>query len=49
VAKEIRRSTLREFGRRAPERLVEAATEHYGLPEGALKYWPEMAKLKAES
>lgn len=49
VAKEIRRSTLREFGRRAPERLIEAATEHYGLPTGELKYWPEMERLKAES
>ena len=49
VAKEIRRNTLREFGRRAPDRLIEAATEHYGLPAGELRYWPEMAKLRAES
>ncbi|HET8763137.1 MAG TPA: zinc dependent phospholipase C family protein, partial [Gemmatimonadales bacterium] len=46
VAKEIRRNTLREYGRRAPDRLIEAATEHYGLPVGELRYWPEMELIK---
>ena len=44
VAKEIRRNTLREFGRRAPDRLLEAATEHYGLPDDALQYWPRLGR-----
>jgi len=44
VAKEIRRDTLREFGRRAPSRLLAAASEHYGLPVTTLRYWPRLGR-----
>jgi hypothetical protein len=49
VAKEIRRNTLREFGRKAPDRLLDAATEHYGLPDGELRYWPRLDTLLPRS
>ncbi|HJP57461.1 MAG TPA: zinc dependent phospholipase C family protein [Gemmatimonadales bacterium] len=39
VAKEVRRGALREFGRRAPERLQLAADEHFGLPSLPQPYW----------
>jgi hypothetical protein len=42
VAKEMRRQALREGGRRDTIRLGEVATEHYGLPDTPLRYWPRL-------
>ena len=39
VAKEVRRTALREFGRREPERLQLTADEHFGLPSLPQPYW----------
>jgi len=39
VAKEVRRDTLREYGRREPERLQLAADDHFGLPALPQPYW----------
>lgn len=39
VAKEVRRDTLHEHGRREPEHLQLAADTHFGLPELPQPYW----------
>jgi hypothetical protein len=44
VAKEMRRETLREFGRRETGRLQSVADEHFGLPSLALPYWNATAR-----
>lgn len=41
VAKQMRRQALAEGGRDDPERVIEAAEEHFGLPEVSLDYWEE--------
>jgi hypothetical protein len=44
VAKELRRATLREWGRRDAARLVAVAEEHFGLPDRELRYWPRLPR-----
>ena len=44
VAKEMRRDTLREFGRRETGRLQDVADEHFGLPSLELPYWNAAAR-----
>jgi Zinc dependent phospholipase C len=44
VAKEMRRDTLREFGRRETGRLQTVAEEHFGLPTLELPYWNATAR-----
>ncbi|MBA2628338.1 MAG: zinc dependent phospholipase C family protein [Gemmatimonadales bacterium] len=44
IAKELRRDTLRESGRRDPKRLQSVAAEHFGLPARALRYWPDQER-----
>ena len=39
MAKELRRRVLRDSGRRNLGRLLEAAGEHFGLPDRPLDYW----------
>ncbi|HTR19588.1 MAG TPA: zinc dependent phospholipase C family protein [Gemmatimonadales bacterium] len=39
LAKQMRRRTLQEGARREPERIREAAEEHFGLPESTLGFW----------
>lgn len=39
VAKEMRRETLRAWGRRDTGRLEDVAREHFGLPDRPLPYW----------
>jgi hypothetical protein len=39
-AKEIRRKVMRGGVRRRGERLLTAATEHFGLPDRSLDFWP---------
>jgi len=39
LAKQMRRRALQEGARREPERIREAAEEHFGLPESALGFW----------
>ena len=44
VAKEMRRDTLREYGRRETGRLQSVADEHFGLPSLELPYWNATAR-----
>ena len=39
LAKRMRREALHEGGRRDPQRVAQAAEEHFGLPSPALSYW----------
>ncbi len=39
LAKQMRRRTLQEGARGEPERIREAAEEHFGLPESTLGFW----------
>ncbi|HEY6852808.1 MAG TPA: zinc dependent phospholipase C family protein [Gemmatimonadales bacterium] len=39
LAKHMRRQALREGGRVEPERVAEAAEQHFGLPQPALEFW----------
>lgn len=41
VAKRMRREALRAGARREPERLVETAEGHFGLPGASLAFWKE--------
>ena len=41
LAKQMRRRALREGGRVEPERVAEAAEQHFGLPTPALAFWRE--------
>jgi hypothetical protein len=44
IAKELRRRALREGIRRNSDRLHQVAEEHFGLPDRALRYWPQVAE-----
>jgi hypothetical protein len=39
LAKRMRRQALQEGGREEPERMLETAEQHFGLPTPALAYW----------
>jgi hypothetical protein len=39
LAKRMRRQALQEGGRIEPERVVETAEQHFGLPTPALDFW----------
>jgi hypothetical protein len=41
LAKQMRRRALREGGRVEPERVAEAAEQHFGLPTPSLAFWRE--------
>jgi hypothetical protein len=41
LAKQMRRRALREGGRVEPERVAEAAEQHFGLPTPSLAFWEE--------
>lgn len=41
MAKQMRRQALAEGGRDDPQRVTEAAEEHFGLPTVSLAYWQE--------
>jgi len=41
MAKQMRRRALREGGRVEPERVAEAAEQHFGLPTPSLAFWRE--------
>jgi hypothetical protein len=41
LAKQMRRMALREGGRAEPERVAEAAEQHFGLPTPSLAFWRE--------
>lgn len=41
MAKRMRREALHEGGREDPERMLETAEQHFGLPTPALVYWQE--------
>jgi len=41
IAKRMRRQALQEGGREEPERMLETAEQHFGLPTPALAYWQQ--------
>ncbi len=44
VAKTVRRQVLQESVRTRPDRLLDAAEEHFGLPGETLTWWPERVR-----
>src|SRR5207245_10942808 len=41
LAKRMRRQALHEGGREDPERMLETAEDHFGLPTPSLAYWKQ--------
>jgi len=46
LAKRMRREALHEGGREDPERMLETAEQHFGLPTPPLAYWRQSAALR---
>jgi hypothetical protein len=44
VAKAVRRQVLQAGAKTRPSRLLDAAEEHFGLPDARLLYWPDRVR-----